>query len=116
MRFGFEHQFATGSLRPYGAIDFAGRHERVQLTGEGWGGDFIAQLEPEQFGYDFSTMYCAITISLGLEWRFSKRFSCSAESGCWFDLIADGDAANRYHRSTVYFDVLRSFSFNYHWY
>lgn len=115
VRIGFEHQFVPGRVRPYAAIDLVGGHERVQLAGDGGGGDFVAPpVGSQSFGYDMSTLRYGTALSIGLSWRFSDHFSCSAESSCWFALMMETDTEDR-DRSTIIPDVLRAFSINYHW-
>lgn len=112
-RVGFERQFASGKFRPYGAIDLFGTYERLRLTGEGWG-DPAWQPGPEPYAYDVSSTRYGVSASIGLSWKLSKHFSCSAENSWAFVLIEHGSAPYWY-RSRVYVDPLRSFSFNYHW-
>lgn len=108
IRSGFERQFTSGRIQPHAAIDLMAGHERTRLEGEGWG-DLAWQQGPEH-----GSMRYGIALSIGLSWRFSSRFSCSAEGGAWFILIEDG-SGQAGDRAMVY-DVLRSFSLNYHWF
>ena len=114
LRLSFEHQFTSSPVRPYAAINLVARHERLRLDGEGWG-DLAWQQVPEPYAYHISSMRYGPAVSIGMSWRLSKRFSCSIEGDVWFVLIGDDDVPYS-ARSTVYFDVLRSFSINYHWF
>lgn len=71
VRLGYEVQFTSGRLRPYAAADIVGRHEWLRLNGEGWG-DLAWQREPEQYGYNITTMRYGPAISIGLSFRISK--------------------------------------------
>ncbi len=113
VRFGYEHQFGSGRIKSYAAIDLVGGHERLRLNGEGWG-DLAWQSEPEPYAYETSSVHYGIAPSVGLSWRLSKRFSCSMESSVLFVLINQEDNPPRGIHSKVYFDVLRSASVNYH--
>jgi hypothetical protein len=113
LRLGFGHQFTSGRMRPYGALDLIAGYEHIHFEGEGEGGAFVWQ-ERRAFGYSTSTMRYGTAVSFGLAWRFARHLSCSAEGGWWFGLIEDHDVPGA-SRSAVFFDPLRSFSINYHW-
>lgn len=114
LRFGFERQFNSRRFRPYAAIDVVAMRDVVRLNGEGRGGFVASGSEPEPYQYTYSSMRYGTSASLGLYWRFSKRFSCSAEGGAWLVLI-DDDAIPYSARARVYVDVLRSFAISYTW-
>ena len=113
VRAGYELQFTTGAIRPYAGLDLVASHERLQLSGEGWG-DLAWQPEPESYGYDFSTMHYGTSVSIGLAGRLSRRFSCAMESSVLFILHDQESNSNIGNHTSVYFDAVRSFSLNYH--
>lgn len=111
LRLGYERKITCKRVNPYVAIDLVARLERVQLEGEGIG-DVAWGWEIQKYAYDVRTLRLGPSVSIGLSWRFSGRFSFSAEGGAWLRLVG-GDNVPYTSNTRIYYDVLRSLSIHY---